>query len=126
MFYAVAGALCLGLSKNRFTGAFLAAGALFHAVLIAYGYAATGGICSTCWKFAAVDVLLATLYCFLPKKFITKAKRLAAAGPALLAAAVATTMLTNPTIVEPGYAHDGVAIELALEDCRLCAHAKMR
>lgn len=126
LFYAAAGALCLGLPKNRLTGIFLTAGALFHAGLIAYGYAATGGICSTCWKFAAVGALLATLYWFTPKKGATREKRLVAAGPALLAVAAAAILVTSPAVTEPGYAHDSAADNPALEDCQLCASTKER
>ncbi|MCL6560923.1 MAG: hypothetical protein K6U74_19470 [Firmicutes bacterium] len=123
LFYAVAGALCLGMPKNRLTGAFLAFGALFHAGLIAYGYAESDFVCPTCWKFAMLGALLTVSYWFLPDKGVG-AKRLAAAGSVLLAVAVAVILVTNPAVMEPGYAHDSVSDNPVLEDCQLCAHAK--
>jgi hypothetical protein len=123
LFYAVAGELCLGLPKNRLTGAFLAFGALFHAGLIANGYAETGSVCPICWKFAALGALLTVSYWFLPDKGVGE-KRLAAASSVLLAVSVAAILVTNPAATEPGYAHDSVVDNPALEDCQLCAHAK--
>ncbi|AEG15968.1 VanW family protein [Desulfofundulus kuznetsovii DSM 6115] len=105
LFYAVAGVLCLGLPKNRLTGIFLAAGAVFHAGLVGYGYAVTRHVCPFCWKFAVMGTLLVTSYWVLPGK---KPGRTAyiSAGPARALVVITLVLLvinpgTKPAVAPP-------------------------
>lgn len=115
LFYACASALCLGLPKSRPVGAFLAAGALFHAGLIVYGYTATKVICPVCWRFAAAGALLAVSYWSLPKKWETK--RLTAA-PVILAVAVVCVLAVNPPVTKA--AGHAFSEGRTVTDCLLC------
>ncbi|MCL6557719.1 MAG: VanW family protein [Firmicutes bacterium] len=119
LYYAAAGALCLGMPRNRLTGMFLAAGALFHAGLIAYGYAMTGSICSVCWKFAAVGVLLTVSYWVLPEKKRAWATFVSVGPVRALAVIAVTLILLNPQATVPVHGQvtkvHGVAPTNALE-----------
>jgi glutaredoxin len=68
VFYAVAAMLCSWFKKHIAIGTYLLVGALFHVLLVVYGYQVSGEICSVCWKFSAVDSLLVLVYWFMPKK----------------------------------------------------------
>ncbi|MDQ0287520.1 putative membrane protein [Desulfofundulus luciae] len=108
LYYSVAGILCLGLLKNRLTGTLLAAGAVFHAGLVGYGYAVTGHVCPACWKFAAIGALLAVFYWGLPDKKPGHTAYVSA-GPARALAVIALTLLvvnpgTKPVAVPPATA----------------------
>ncbi len=96
LFYALAGVLCLGLRKNRATGAFLAVGAVFHIGLIIYVYSTSGAICPVCWKFAALGALLAAMY-WLSAERKKNWCYLVSAGPARAMVVVAAILLLlNP------------------------------
>lgn len=98
LFYAVAGFLCLRFPKNRGTGAFLASGAVFHAGLIRYGYAVTGGVCPICWKFAAMGTLLAVSYWALPDRKPAWASYVSGGPARALTVAVLALLLVNPQV----------------------------
>ncbi|HOV80108.1 MAG TPA: VanW family protein [Bacillota bacterium] len=96
VFYAMAGAICLPLPKNRVTGAILAAGALFHAGLIWYGYTVAGSMCPVCWKFVTMGALLAAFYWILSDRRPLWASYVSA-GPARALAVIAVALLLiNP------------------------------
>jgi hypothetical protein len=101
LFYAVAGFLCLSFRKNRKAGAFLAAGAVFHAGLIAYGYAVAGLVCPACWKFAAMDTLLAVLYWVLPEWRPMWAAYVSGGPARALAVAALALFLASPQTGQP-------------------------
>ncbi|MCL6479543.1 MAG: vitamin K epoxide reductase family protein [Peptococcaceae bacterium] len=106
LFYAVAGFLCIALQKNRATGVFLIAGAVFHAGLIGYGYFTTGTVCPVCWKIAVMGALLAAAYWFLPAWGIKRAAGFPAA-PAIIALAL---LVSNPSAP---YRVDSYPMEIA-------------
>lgn len=66
LFYTIAGLLCLRYKRNKAVGIFLAVIALLHAGLIGYSWVVSGYLCSICWKFAVMGILLAVLYWILP------------------------------------------------------------
>lgn len=96
LFYAVAGVLCLELPKNRLTGTFLAAGTVFYAGLVGYGYAVTGYVCPACWKFAAIGALLAVFYWVLPDKKPGYTTYISVGPARALAVVVLALLIVNP------------------------------
>ena len=106
VFYAVSAMLCSWSRKNITVGVFISTGALFHVLLIAYGYQISGEICSVCWKFSAVDALLALMYWFMPEKepvqasplFIGPVKAMAIMSLSILIVNPATGSVTVPNV----------------------------
>jgi hypothetical protein len=115
LFYAIAGILCLSLQKNRPTGAFLTAGAVFHAGLIWYVYEITGSVCPACWKFALAGALLAVSYWILPDRK-HKQEHYLLFGPVRALAIIALALVIfNPQSAHPA-AKIGPAVESSNED----------
>lgn len=119
LYYAVAGALCLGLPRNRLTGAFLAAGATFHAGLVGYGYAVTGYVCPVCWKFAAMSALLTASYWVSPGKRPGRTAYISA-GPARAVVVMVLALLvvnpgTKPVTVPPSTTAAAAAVTTGAE-----------
>lgn len=123
VFYAVAGMLCLGFRKNQATGAFLVAGAVFHAGLVAYGYAVTGSVCPVCWKFAAMGALLAVFYWVLHGREPGPVSYLSGGPARALAVITAALLIINPPVAVQIPDNTGIVKSKPFNDMQTAIHA---